>query len=69
MENIKIICKDCGKEFDFVVGEQKFFAEKGLANPVRCKECRTKRKVQAEESKDKTLEDMLKDFEKHTIKF
>ena len=30
MENIKLICKDCGKEFDFTVGEQRFYEEKGF---------------------------------------
>lgn len=45
MEDKKIICKDCGKEFIFTVGEQKFFAEKGFTNdPVRCPECRKKRR-------------------------
>ncbi|MBQ4634708.1 MAG: zinc-ribbon domain-containing protein [Bacilli bacterium] len=40
-----IVCKDCGKEFVFSVGEQEFYAEKGLTNePVRCKECRQARK-------------------------
>ena len=30
MEDKKIICKDCGKEFIFTVGEQEFFKEKGF---------------------------------------
>ena len=41
-----IICKDCGQEFIFTVGEQEFYEEKDFANePVRCKECRDKRKA------------------------
>ena len=41
----KIICKDCGKEFIFTVGEQEFYEEKGFTNkPVRCKECRAAKK-------------------------
>ena len=37
----KLICEDCGKEFDFTAGEQEFYAEKGLTNkPKRCPECR-----------------------------
>ena len=45
MEDKKIVCKDCGKEFIFTVGEQQFYQEKGFTNePVRCKECRDKRK-------------------------
>ena len=27
-----IVCKDCGKEFVFTVGEQQFYAEKGFQN-------------------------------------
>lgn len=37
----QIICKDCDRKFIFSVDEQKYFAEKGLANdPKRCPECR-----------------------------
>ena len=47
MEDKKIICKDCGKEFDFTVGEQEFYKEKGFDNePVRCPDCRRARKAQ-----------------------
>ena len=47
MEDKKIICKDCGKEFIFTVGEQEFYKEKGFENdPVRCPECRKARKTQ-----------------------
>lgn len=43
----KIVCKDCGQEFIFTVGEQQFYAEKGFTNePVRCKECRAKHKAE-----------------------
>ncbi len=42
-----IVCKDCGKEFTFTVREQEFYAEKGFTNePVRCKECRDKKKAE-----------------------
>lgn len=41
-----IVCKDCGKEFVFTVGEQEFYEEKGFTNePVRCKECRAAKKA------------------------
>lgn len=47
MEDKKITCKDCGKEFVFTVGEQEFYKEKGFENsPVRCPECRKARKNQ-----------------------
>lgn len=48
MEELKdqiLVCKDCGAEFTFTVGEQQFYAEKGFTNaPVRCAECRRARK-------------------------
>ena len=47
MEDKKITCKDCGKEFIFTVGEQEFYKEKGFDNePVRCADCRRARKAQ-----------------------
>jgi len=40
-----IVCKDCGQEFIFTVGEQEFYAERGFQNePQRCKNCRDARK-------------------------
>ena len=45
MEDKKIVCKDCGNEFVFTVGEQEFYKEKGFDNdPVRCPDCRRARK-------------------------
>ena len=47
MEDKKIICKDCGEEFIFTVGEQEFYKEKGFENePVRCPACRRAKKQQ-----------------------
>lgn len=41
----KLICEECGCEFIFTIGEQEFYAEKGLTNkPKRCTECRKARK-------------------------
>lgn len=53
MEDKKIICKDCGKEFIFTVGEQKFFESKGFTAPARCKECREKRKAEIAKKRSK----------------
>ena len=39
-----ITCCDCGDEFLFEVGEQAYFASKGLADPKRCPTCRKVRK-------------------------
>ena len=47
MEDKTLVCKDCGKEFIFTVGEQEFFKEKGFDNePVRCLACRRAKKAQ-----------------------
>lgn len=47
MEDIKIICKDCGEEFIFSVRDQEFYQQQGFNNqPVRCKACRQKRKAE-----------------------
>ena len=36
----KLVCQDCGKEFDFTASDQKFFQEKGYQPPKRCPDCR-----------------------------
>ena len=41
-----IVCQDCGQEFTFTEGEQKFYAERNFAEPVRCKACRDARKAE-----------------------
>lgn len=46
MEDKEIVCKDCGKTFLFTIGEQDFYKQKGFEHePVRCAECRKKRKA------------------------
>ncbi|MBD5143726.1 MAG: zinc-ribbon domain containing protein [Oscillospiraceae bacterium] len=51
-EDKTLVCKDCGKEFIFSVGEQEFYAEKGFTHdPVRCKDCRDARKAAPRQSK------------------
>ena len=41
-------CRDCGRDFVFTVGEQEFYASRGLThNPSRCPECRAARKSNA----------------------
>ena len=46
-----IKCVDCGEDFLFTVGEQTFYASKGLGNaPTRCKKCREARKLQRAEA-------------------
>src|SRR5438034_6958282 len=42
-----LYCRDCNQEFVFTVGEQEFYASRGLTNsPSRCPECRAARKAQ-----------------------
>ena len=47
MSDKTIICRDCGNEFVFTVGEQEFYKEKGFDNePTRCVSCRRAKKEQ-----------------------
>ena len=40
-----LYCRDCNQEFVFTVGEQEFYASRGLTNaPSRCPECRAAHK-------------------------
>jgi len=46
VEDKKIVCKDCGAEFTFSVREQEYFKQLGFENdPVRCRDCRAKKKM------------------------
>ena len=67
-----IICRNCGNEFTFAVGEQKFYEEKGFAKPVRCKECRAKRKADQKKTEEQKKDDfenmMMKYFQENTVK-
>ena len=49
MADITRQCKDCGKSFTISEGHQKWFKSKRFSYPVRCEECRAKRKQQKEE--------------------
>lgn len=52
MTDKTIVCRDCGTEFAFTVREQEFYKEKGFENePVRCKECRDKKKAERNTSR------------------
>ena len=45
MTDKTLVCRDCGSEFVFSVGEQEFYKEKGFENdPVRCQACRRAKK-------------------------
>lgn len=45
MQDKTLVCRDCGREFVFSVGEQEFFLSRGLERePSRCRECRSLRR-------------------------
>ena len=47
MTDKTLVCRDCGSEFVFSVGEQEFYKEKGFDNePTRCLACRRAKKEQ-----------------------
>lgn len=58
-EDINLTCCDCGEHFIFTAGEQRYFEERGLSAPKRCKACRQQRRKDAE---TKLLEDVLREF-------
>lgn len=45
MEDKKITCQDCGKEFTFTKREQEFYQSHNFTEPKRCKECREAKKA------------------------
>lgn len=45
-ENETRTCSDCGAEFAFGVEERRFFEERGLTPPKRCRACRRARKAE-----------------------
>jgi CxxC-x17-CxxC domain-containing protein len=47
MQDQTLVCKDCGKQFVWTVGEQEFYQQKGFTNPpARCPDCRKLKKQQ-----------------------
>ena len=44
LKNKTIRCVDCGMDFVFTDGEQRYFASKKLSVPKRCPGCRRKRR-------------------------
>jgi len=41
-----LVCVDCHQPFVFSVAEQAFYAERGCRQPVRCPDCRAKRRAE-----------------------
>lgn len=44
-KDITIICKQCQKLFIWTAGEQRYYANKGLATPKYCPQCREIRRA------------------------
>ena len=40
-----LICKDCKRKFVFTVQDQKYFGQKGFADPIRCLYCRRQKRI------------------------
>jgi CxxC-x17-CxxC domain-containing protein len=48
-----LYCRDCNQAFTFTVGEQEFYASRGLTNaPSRCPECRAAHKQSTRGQRD-----------------
>ncbi len=59
-------CVQCGKEFDLSEGEIKFYKDKGLTLPKRCKECREANKGNKSNKDNKDKEEPVADTNKKT---
>ena len=55
-----LTCRECGAEFTFSVGEQEFYAEKGLMNePQRCPDCRAQRRRQRSGAEGREMHEVV----------
>ncbi|MDO9515466.1 MAG: zinc-ribbon domain containing protein [Syntrophales bacterium] len=43
MEDIRIVCIQCGHEFVFTASEQRCYRDRNFTSPRRCPECRKKK--------------------------
>ncbi|MBI2263499.1 zinc-ribbon domain containing protein [Candidatus Berkelbacteria bacterium] len=43
-QDTTLTCKECQNQFTWSAREQEFYAQKGFQAPLRCKDCREKRK-------------------------
>ena len=48
MPDRTLTCRDCQQAFTFTEGEQQFYSQRGFTEPVRCPDCRRKRKMERE---------------------
>ncbi len=51
LSDVTLPCRDCNQPFLFTVGEQAYYASRGIVNPPsRCKSCREKYKAMADQT-------------------
>lgn len=50
MSNVVRKCVNCNKPFTITSSHAKWFLDRGLELPKRCKECRTRRRNEKEEN-------------------
>jgi uncharacterized membrane protein YsdA (DUF1294 family) len=43
-------CVECGRQFVWTYGEQRYYRERGLSSPKRCKNCRARRRERTQPS-------------------
>lgn len=66
MEDIILVCKECGQKFVFSAEEQEFYARNGFkSQPTKCLACRKAKKAESE--LEATLE-ILRNPEKYEVK-
>ncbi len=54
MDKVEILkCTDCGASFVFTEREQSFYRMQGWNKPIRCQECRSRKKVAWKMTEDK----------------
>ena len=46
MNDIELLCADCGEPFTFTIDEQRFYSERGIRQPTRCGVCRAARRAE-----------------------
>jgi len=46
LKDLDLICVDCDEMFRFSIAEQRFYAERGIKQPVRCETCRAERRAE-----------------------
>jgi CxxC-x17-CxxC domain-containing protein len=44
--DLAVLCADCSEDFVFTIAEQRFYAERGIRQPVRCQPCRAARRAE-----------------------